>query len=51
VAQAYLTAWTQERYAEMYGYLSAGAKQAIAQDRFVARYEAIANEATITGVF
>lgn len=50
VTQAYLTAWTQERYAEMYGYLSAGAKQAIAQDRFVARYEAIANEATITGV-
>ena len=50
VAQSYLLAWQEGRYADMYGFLSAASRQAISQERFVARYEAIAEEATILGV-
>lgn len=50
VAEAFLTAWHDGRYSDMYDLLSAGSKQAIARDRFVARHEGIRDEATIQGV-
>jgi penicillin-binding protein 2 len=50
VARRFLALWQEARYADMYALLSPGAKQAIAQDRFVARYEAITEEARITAV-
>lgn len=50
VAQRYLQAWQERRYGDMYALLSEGSRQAIAEDRFVARYEGIADEATINSV-
>jgi penicillin-binding protein 2 len=50
VAQRFLGAWQDARYGDMYALLSPGAKQAISQDRFVARYQGIADEATIVAV-
>ncbi|HZQ99645.1 MAG TPA: penicillin-binding protein 2 [Chloroflexota bacterium] len=49
-AKRYLTAWQQQRYPDMYKMLSAGAKQTIAEDRFVSRYQAITVGATINAV-
>ena len=40
-ANRFLQAWQQQRYPEMYRLLSAGARQTIAEDRFVSRYQAI----------
>jgi penicillin-binding protein 2 len=50
VAREYLRAWQSAAYGEMYRLLSPSAMSAIPGDKFVARYEAIATEATITGV-
>jgi penicillin-binding protein 2 len=50
VAREYLRNWQSAAYGDMYGLLSASAMAAIPQDKFVARYEAIASEATITSV-
>jgi penicillin-binding protein 2 len=50
VAQRYLSWWQEGRYADMYGLLSPGAKQAISQERFTGRYEAIVEEARIVSV-
>jgi penicillin-binding protein 2 len=50
IASRYLVAWQEGRYADMYALLSAGSRQAIAEERFTGRYQAIADEATILGV-
>jgi penicillin-binding protein 2 len=50
VGRFFLTAWQERRYGDMYEVLSAGARRAITRERFIARYEAIAEEATILGV-
>ena len=50
VAREFLRAWQGGAYSEMYGLLSAPAMANISADKFVARYEAIAAEATMTGV-
>ncbi len=49
-ATAYLTAWNQGKYAEMYSYLSTNSRNFIAQDKFIERYVNIAAEATISNV-
>ena len=50
VAQAYLTSWSQFRFSDMYDLLSPPAKQTITRERFIARYQGIADEATMTGI-
>jgi len=50
VARDYLRAWQSTDYSEMYMHLSSSAMAAISEDKFVARYEAIAAEATLTSV-
>jgi len=50
VAREYLRAWQSAAYGDMYRLLSPSAMAAIPSDKFVARYEAIATEATITAV-
>lgn len=50
VAQRFLAFWQEAKYAEMYSLLSPGARQAISQERFVGRYEAITEEARIVSV-
>jgi penicillin-binding protein 2 len=40
-ANRFLQAWQQQRYPEMYRLLAANARQTVAEDRFVARYQAI----------
>jgi penicillin-binding protein 2 len=40
-ANRFLQAWQQQRYPDMYRLLSATARQTIAEDRFVSRYQAI----------
>jgi len=50
MARDYLRAWQSMAYEEMYRLLSPSAKAAIPADKFVARYEAIASEATITAL-
>jgi penicillin-binding protein 2 len=49
-ARDYLRAWQNAAYAEMYQLLSPSAMATTSADKFVARYEAIAAEATMTGV-
>jgi penicillin-binding protein 2 len=49
-ARRYLQAWQQQRYPEMYKLLSAGARRTIAEDRFLARYQAITVGATINSL-
>jgi penicillin-binding protein 2 len=49
-AQKFIDLWRQQQYASMYDLLTTTAKQAITQDKFVARYNAIADEATITAI-
>ena len=50
VARDYLRAWQNTAYEEMYRLLSPSAMETVAADKFVARYQAIAAEATISGV-
>ena len=50
VARQYFARWSALQYGELYDLLSAGSRQTIARDRFVARHEAIADEARITAV-
>jgi penicillin-binding protein 2 len=50
VAREYLRAWQSAAYDDMYPLLSPSAMDAITADKFVARYKAIAVEATMTGV-
>jgi penicillin-binding protein 2 len=50
VAEQFLTLWEEGRYSDMYELLASSAQADISREDFVARYEAIADEATITGV-
>lgn len=50
IAQQFLQLWQDRRYSEMYDLLSATAQQSITREKFVGRYEAIAEGATITGI-
>ncbi|NWJ98065.1 MAG: penicillin-binding protein 2 [Chloroflexi bacterium] len=47
-AQAFLKAWEEKRYSAMYALLTTTMKTSISTEKFVARYNAIAEEATIT---
>jgi penicillin-binding protein 2 len=49
-AERFLSLWQERKYAEMYGLVSSEAKLNISEEDFVGRYEAIAEEATITDV-
>jgi len=49
-AQKYFDAWKQQQYSSMYDLLTPAAQQSISRDKFVARYQGIADEATITGI-
>ncbi|MHB8575310.1 MAG: penicillin-binding transpeptidase domain-containing protein [Dehalococcoidia bacterium] len=49
-AQKYLDLWQQAQYGPMYDLLTSAAKQSITKDAFTGRYQAIADEATITAV-
>ncbi|MGI8915277.1 MAG: penicillin-binding protein 2 [Chloroflexota bacterium] len=50
VAAAFLTAWNEGRYADMYPMISADAQGRITKDAFAQRYIAITEQATITKV-
>lgn len=50
VAEEFLGLWQEGRYSEMYDLLASSAQAEISREDFVARYEAIAEEATISGV-
>ncbi|MSP11494.1 MAG: hypothetical protein EXR62_00920 [Chloroflexi bacterium] len=50
VALAYLKAWEAGKYGDMYDLLSQSARDAITKERFVTRYQNIAEEATIQKV-
>jgi penicillin-binding protein 2 len=50
VARDYLRAWQSGAYEQMYALLSPAAQASVPSDRFVARYQAIAAEATMTGL-
>lgn len=50
VAERFLSLWQQKRYSDMYDLISSEAQATIARDKFIDRYEAIAEEATITGI-
>ena len=49
-AEEFLRLWQEGRYGEMYDLLASSAQTDISREDFVARYEAIAEEATISGV-
>ena len=49
-AERFLSLWQEREYDAMYALLSAEAQVTIDGDKFVGRYEAIAEEATITGI-
>src|SRR6266508_3039564 len=49
-AERFLTLWKERKYPEMYGLISSEAKLSITSEDFVGRYEAIADEASITDV-
>lgn len=49
-AQRFLDLWQEQEYGEMYGLASAEARATISKEDFIKRYEAIAEEATITGI-
>ncbi|MBN9388828.1 MAG: penicillin-binding protein 2 [Chloroflexi bacterium] len=49
-AKLFLNDWAADKYSDMYGMLTVGAKSTIAQDAFVNRYNAIKAEATINTV-
>ncbi|MBC7261444.1 MAG: hypothetical protein H5T63_05475, partial [Chloroflexi bacterium] len=50
VAREYLRAWQEQDYTRMYTFLSTSAMSAIPAEKFVSRYRAIAEEATITSL-
>ena len=50
VAQRFLSLWRDGRYQEMYDLISAESQAAISRDKFVDRYQAIAEEATVTDI-
>jgi hypothetical protein len=50
VAEEFLRLWQEGRYSEMYDLLASSAQAEISREDFVARYHAIAEEATISGV-
>ncbi|MEM4724504.1 MAG: penicillin-binding protein 2 [Candidatus Hadarchaeum sp.] len=50
VAREYLRAWQEEDYARMYTFLSSSAMATISSEKFVSRYRAIAEEATMTSL-
>jgi len=50
VARAFLSAWQAGDYAGMYALLSPASQSTISAERFAARYEGIAEEATMTGL-
>ncbi|MBI2942192.1 MAG: penicillin-binding protein 2 [Chloroflexi bacterium] len=47
IAEAYLRAWQQRRYADLYNLLSAEAQRTISRDQFIERYQNITEMATI----
>jgi len=49
-AERFLSLWQSKDYDAMYGLLSLEAQATIARDKFVGRYDAIAEEATITSI-
>jgi penicillin-binding protein 2 len=49
-AQRFLDLWQGQEYGQMYDLISAEARATISKEDFVKRYNAIADEATITGV-
>ncbi|HEU4759699.1 MAG TPA: penicillin-binding protein 2, partial [Dehalococcoidia bacterium] len=49
-AERFLSLWQQRDYAAMYDLVSAEARTAIDEEKFVGRYSAIADEATIAGI-
>ncbi|TET99246.1 MAG: hypothetical protein E3J29_02885, partial [Dehalococcoidia bacterium] len=49
-AQRFLDLWQEEEPGEMYGLVSAEARATISKEDFIKRYNAIAEEATITGI-
>jgi penicillin-binding protein 2 len=49
-AQRFLDLWQEQEYGEMYGLASAEARATISKEDFIKRYDAIAEEATITGI-
>src|SRR3990172_13441658 len=49
-AERFLSLWQSKDYDAMYDLLSLEAQATIARDKFVGRYEAIAEEATITSI-
>ncbi|MGQ9571754.1 MAG: penicillin-binding protein 2 [Dehalococcoidia bacterium] len=50
VAEEFLRLWQEGNYSQMYDLLASSAQAEISRQAFVDRYEAIAEEATITGV-
>jgi len=50
VAREYLRAWQEGAYERMYGLLSPSAKASISAEKFISRYRAIYDEATITAL-
>jgi penicillin-binding protein 2 len=48
-AQRFLNLWKEKKYGDMYDLVSAEARATISKEDFVKRYNAIADEATITG--
>jgi penicillin-binding protein 2 len=50
VAEQFLALWQEGRYSDMYDLLASSAQDEISREDFVARYQAIADEATMTGV-
>jgi len=49
-AQRFLDLWQEQEYGEMYDLVSAEARVTISKEDFIKRYNAIAEEATITGI-
>jgi penicillin-binding protein 2 len=50
VAEEFLRLWQEGSYSQMYDLLASSAQAEISREDFVARYQAIAEEATISGV-
>src|SRR4029453_16766282 len=49
-AERFLSLWKERKYDEMYGLISSEAKLNITSEKFVERYQAITDEATITDI-
>ncbi len=50
VAREYLRAWQDAAYQQMYALLSSSAQASVPSDKFISRYQAIADEATMIGL-